>query len=525
MMWPLVASVSVFAALWLILNFASGVAVLPQQFAGLGVIGAGLVQIEWTAPQEQQPFLYAMIAICAWWLGHNSRRGLFSKPKTTIGVVMVIALIPMVLYLTKPSLLAAWGLLVAGSAIEYLRRKFHFGLIACLVLACSVLSIGVSLMRLGSSWVSNRYTTSFKIEFLSSDLGWCQRGSLFHAVLCVLSLKAVFIAVLAAALVMLMVARFATDSLTLVVLVLPLTLAFLPFNLLITSGVGSGAPSFYRLSEMAVVTLVLLALRISWSARSAMGLALTVFLGVAFVAVQAGMRLEFLSDFVGPLLLRVNILQYLDSADVIAVLLSVFGGLLISQVLFRRGLAIGLAAAACFAIGSIPTAQLVSETMSPEDQSLRATRPEFLGPSDIEAAAAWLRQHTKFETLIATNYLCDGARMDECLHSNPDRECAYRQPVLTASWVLSALSQREFMYLSQGWHNRPSSYFLHEASTRLGSEVSASALDELTSRNVELFVASREHSSPQSWAQFGRRGLFASEHFIIVDLDDLREEL
>ena len=60
--WPVVAALSMFASLLLCIELFLGRRASPTVLLVGCVVTAGLVRLEWPAPQEQQPFLFAMIA-------------------------------------------------------------------------------------------------------------------------------------------------------------------------------------------------------------------------------------------------------------------------------------------------------------------------------------------------------------------------------------------------------------------------------------------------------------------------------
>jgi len=521
--WPFVAAVSVFASFWLTLSILLGAEFSPVQLLLLGLAGAGLVRLEWTAPQEQQPFLFAMVTVGAWWLNTRRTQNQRSKTRAIIGLFVMAVAIPAVLYLAKPSLIAAWGLLVAGVAIEAARRRYRLSFFACAVLAMAVVVAGVSAMRIGSTWVSGRYITTFGISYPSPDLGWCERGSFALTVTCLFSLRATLMVAFIVSIVVLCLQRFSSHTRTLVVLMLPLVLAYLPFRLLVSSGVGSGAPSFYRLPEMAMMMVILLALAVLLSTKRITASVMALLSAVTFVAVQLSVRWELPSDLLGPVLLQFVVTQYLSSLDVAILMFAVVGAACVAVVVSRSERLIAIAAATCCVVSLVPIANLVSEPAEPEESVLRMSRPEFLGPADIEDVSTWLRNHTANDAVLATNYLCDEDRIDECRRSSPSTMCAFREPVLTASWVLPALSKRDFLYLSQGWDVRPRSFILHEISTRLSNEISRPAIEALVARGVSFFVASRAHSNQDSWRVFVANASFTSKNFAVVDLEALRE--
>jgi len=94
-----------------------------------------------------------------------------------------------------------------------------------------------------------------------------------------------------------------------------------------------------------------------------------------------------------------------------------------------------------------------------------------------------------------------------------------------AGWALSALSKREFLYLSQGWNTKTVYYFDHQRSTRLGSEVSIDAIDELRKQGVEYYIASVNHTDLRAWQQLRSAAEFGTENFVVVYLPKLVDRL
>jgi hypothetical protein len=94
-----------------------------------------------------------------------------------------------------------------------------------------------------------------------------------------------------------------------------------------------------------------------------------------------------------------------------------------------------------------------------------------------------------------------------------------------ASWALTALSRREFTYLSQTWDSRPIHYFQHLAATRLGSELSPDAVGELEDLGVSRYVASREHTSPVVWSMLLSVSELSTANFVVVSLLDVSQLL
>lgn len=520
--WPMVAALSMFASLWLLLELFTGKQLDYRRFAVVAVMTAGLVRLEWPAPQEQQPFLFAMGACAAWWVRsrRSSERCRFAALGAGLAVVFVV--VPAMLFVLKPSLLVAWGLLIVGAGLARVVSFTRWGLVTSIALSCIAVAGGLMAMSVGSSWISDRSFTSFGIEFLPDDLGWCQQSSAGQTTICVLSLQVVLGVAMLVSLVVLWLRRDLLNRDVSLVVLMPLVLAYVPLRLFVSSGVGSGAPSFYRLSEMAIMLVVASALTVVVLTRSInVRSGVLVILGVS-LAVFASRESDVMSDAVGSTLIKVSTLRYLSSTDVIAVGLALLTGLLVALISGKRDGLKNVALLCCSAVCLVPVARLASESAVAETPVTRTSRPDFFGSNDIEEVAQWLHNKTTFGTLMATNYLCSDDRLAECTRTTPSFECQQPTPVLMAGWALSALSEREFLYLSQGWDTRSDYCMLHEVSTRLSRDVSIDAVTALESRGVDYFVASRKHTGSRSWLVLRQSAVLITEHFAVVRLSDLR---
>ena len=451
--WPLVAAVSMFASLWLCLHLFLGGSIGVPLFIVVGVAMAGLIRLEWPAPQEQQPFLFAMVACGALWLHNQKNAQKQAWWQKTMGLVVVAGALPVALYVLKPSLIAALGLLIVGVVLAYFNLFRGTRLFAAVGVSVVMIFAGLGLMGLGGAWISQQSFTSFAIDYFPEDLGWCQdAGSGLVSVSCVISLQAVLIVGLGLAVGALLVQRRSVKFAISPFVLLPLIIAYLPFRYFISSGVGSGAPSFYRLSEMAMMLIIGLGLAGVLSVhpvKTVWGIGIGV---VAIVATATSQQLDYGTDRIGNFFLEFAPLRYLDPTDALALVLAAIGALALAQFGLFRGVSLRRLLICFCVIGMIPAAQSVAASASAETSALRQSRHEVLfGPQDIEDVSRWMQQETVFGTLFATNYLCGPDRLDECTRTSPQTQCPLHEPALMAGWTLSALSQREFYYLSQGW--------------------------------------------------------------------------
>jgi len=529
--WPLVASVSMLASLWLILEWFLGHAISARVFALVAIVVAGLVRLDWSAPQEQEPFLFAMVACCLLWLRPSrslqsqpfERRNLSSLKVCGVGAVLVA--VPLWLAVMKPSLLVAFGLLAVGTWL--VRRGFTAGrrLTIAVVISIGAILLGLTAMSIGSRWVAERSFTSFEIKFFPEDLGWCQSGARVSSVACVFSLQFIlFTAVFLAIPLTWIVRRLSPDRVS-SVLLLPLALAYLPLRYFVSSGVGSGAPSFYQLSEMAMMLFVAVTLAsLLVQNRPKYLISITLF-AAAFSTTLLIMWISngpnSLYDWVDAILTTFRPTRFLNALDVIAMFVLLVISTVFARIkLIRKWSTSRLILMFCL-VGVTPITRLTLESWRAPTSVERIVRPDYLGPPDIEDATMWMRTNTPFGTLYATNFLCPESRLSECTNSQPAVECSAREPWMMSSWALAALSRREFLYLSQGWDEKTNYYFLHKASTRLSGELSPNAIVELRGMGVDYYVASRRHTDAQVWSQLQNLAEFSTEHFSIVSMSRL----
>ncbi len=521
--WPTVAAVSMFASLVLIIEVFLHRELRLTTFVVAAVSLAGFVRLDWSAPQEQQPFLIAMIAAAALWL--DSRRGQERALswRTGIGALVVLMVVPSILFVLKPSLLVAYGLLILGAGLV------HFGfakqILLVLTVSLAAVSAGLWAMWASGSWITNRSFTSFGVRWFPRDLGWCYEASKPGSLACVLSLQAVlFVAAMLSAVVVSVLRRGEVRSVSLVML-LPLIVAYLPLRYFITSGVGSGAPSFYRLPEMTMMVVVVLVL--AWVlAEHEVRLRSFIIILVSVVAITfAGRTPSEVYDRIESVLVGVSLFRYLNPGDVIALFLV---GLVAAFITFTRSFeasplkkSTSFVVVALTLLSLLPATRLAVDSASAQIDPTRLSRPADFGPPDIEAVGEWLQYNTESGTLVATNYLCPTNRIEECTTPPMKAECPRTEPALMASWALTALSKREFYYLSQMWDTHSSFYLEHMTSTRLGNTLSQSAVIALKSSGVDYYVAARTHTNPNIWLKLRQSADYRTRNFSVISLDRL----
>jgi len=510
--WPVVAASSALASLWICSELFLRSDLNTANLMIVALVTAGLIQLEWPAPQEQQPFLFAMVAVSALWL---SRRTTERHVTTTVEISAVASLLimmPIWLYLMKPSLLVAYGLLILGTLLARFGWLHGRRLVSASIASLAVIFVGLGFLALASAWISRRSFTSFKINFFPDDLGWCKDASLTGSLVCVVSLQAVLLfAAALGATVMLLIRLYAnktdTTTKTTPLLMVPLILAYLPLRYFVSSGVGSGAPSFYRLSEMALMLVVSLGVASLLTLRAVRARELT---ALALIATAAAL---------------VSRSPNRIYADMIALVFVCVAGLVVARLASFRRWPWRMLTVVMVLVSITPIARVVVASATATTPAGRLVRPADFGPSDIEDVGRWLQSNTSHDALIATNYLCPTSRLGECTRSKPLFECPRTQPVLMAGWALSALSKRDFLYLSQGWNTKTVYYFDHQRSTRLGSEVSEDAINELRDRGVEYYIASLDHTNPRAWQQLRSSAEFRTENFVVVSLPKLVDRL
>jgi hypothetical protein len=519
--WPVVAAVSMFASLWLCVEAFFGEKTAASTYIITGIVTAGLVRLEWPAPQEQQPFLFAMIACCALWLRSKERNRKLIYWRSVAGVVTVLIVVPSILFVLKPSLLVAHFLLLLGVVLVHFECYRGWRLVVGLIVTFSAITLGIFTLWIASSWISDRSFTSFAVKWFPGDLGWCSYSALPGSLACVVSLQALLVVATLLSLVVLKMSRDVPRTLQSMFALGPLVIAYLPLRYFISSGVGSGAPSFYRLSEMTMMLIVALGVSFAWGRVRT---PYTVFIaasGLSLVIYSVGRMPSEVYDLVDKVLVASRAFRFVSPADAIALVLALATAITVSSRIrfewpskrsYRHLVAFLLI------VALLPIARLTTESATGDIDPGRLSRPSDFGPPDIEAVGDWMKDRTNSSMLFATNYLCPDSRLDECRYSVRQTVCKRRQPVLMASWALTALSGREFTYLSQMWDSHSLYYFDHRTATRLGSELSLDAVGELEDLGVSKYVASREHTNPEVWFRLLSVADFATDHFIVVSL-------
>jgi hypothetical protein len=520
--WPLVATISMLSSLALILQTLLRHPLNVVQFVFVAVAVAGLVRLEWPAPQEQQPFLFAMVAVCFLWLSTAAPGGFRKTVVLRLGGVTLLVLVAVQMLVLKPSLVVAFALLILGTGLVHFRLTRGTGLVLAALVSIGTTLFGLGLMALGGSWISQRSFTPFDVQWFSKDLGWCRDSSLPGSLACVLSLQVVlFVAVTLGVMACLARPRFAKRNL--LVVLMPLALAYIPLRYLVSSGVGSGAPSFYRLSEMALMIVVAISLAVVLTERSVRMSALIVVPLLALVVVSLTRSSGEISDAVASFLVSVRPLRFLSAEAVISLGLAVVASLLLASVsIFGRTSVRYVVSCLCM-VSALPIASMVVTSATEANDPIRNSRPSDFGPTDIEEVAQWLDDNTESETLLATNYLCPPDRLVECTGVVRETACPRRHPTLMASWALTALSKREFLYLSQSWDSHTLYYFIHKTSTRLGREGSPESLQELQDLGVDYYVASVEHTNPKVWPMLRDAAELSTENFVVVSINKLAQ--
>ena len=329
--WPFVAAVSLFASLWLCIEFFSDKPAAIGAYIGTGVVSAGLIRLEWPAPQEQQPFLFAMIACCALWLRTRETCRKRTLWHSVIGLAFVLVVVPSILFVLKPSLLIAHLLLLLGTTLVDLEFYNGWRRAAGLAITLSAISLGIFVMWIGSSWISDRSFTSFAVKWFPSDLGWCSYSALPGSLACVLSLQALIVTATCLSISLLSLSGRATRTLQLMLLLVPLTIAYLPLRYFISSDVGSGAPSFYRLSEMAMMVIIALGFSFAWSQLQAPVSVFFVAGGLSLLIYSIGQLPSILYDTVDAVFVASRVLRFLSPTDGIALVLASLLAILVSR--------------------------------------------------------------------------------------------------------------------------------------------------------------------------------------------------
>ena len=527
--WPVVASFSLFCSLLLCLHLFLGRPIEIAKMAIVFVSSAGLIQLEWAAPQEQHPFVFALVACCALCLVPREERVRSNFLLRLAQVAVVVLVVPAILYVLKPTLLVAYGLLMMGTLLALAGLQKGYGLFIASGLSIGAIMGGIALLAAGSARISRNSFSSVSVTYLTKDLGWCRNESPFQASLCVVSLQSLLVVAAALAALALWSLRKSQPLVISPIILLPLVLAYIPLRLLISSAVFTGAPSFYRLSEMALMLFTSVGLAAALNAISSSHKLTILTVLVSVCALMLIIRLNWspgqLYDIVDVFIVKVDLLRYLNAADVIALTSALLLAILIAAIPYWRPIPSRTLLIWLCLLSLVPIARLATNSATSETNPVRLTRPSYFGPSDIEQVSDWIRGNTSFGTLLATNYLCMEDRISECIRNTEETRCPRREPAQMASWVFAALSRREFLYLSQFWDLETNYYFLHRLSTDLGSSLSESSVSELKRAGVDYYVASKDHTNPVVWQQLVSDAEFKTENFVVVSLSNLRGEL
>lgn len=519
--WPVVAAMSMVASLWLCLEVFTGREIHATWLVVLSAIAAGMVRLEWPAPHEQQPFLFAMVACSALWVKRPPTSLSGYSLRRAAGIVLAFLMLPLILFVLKPTLLVAYGLLIVGAVVVRAEMTKGIRLFGAWAVSIGAVAAGIGLLAVSGAWVSERSFTSFSVEWFTEDLGWCRVASKPESLACVLSIQTPLIIGALLALTVVWVHRKKNLLRVSPLIFLPLVLAYLPLRYFISSGVGSGAPSFYRLSEMAVMLFIVIALAAMLHDRPWRASHWVALFFLALVISRIGSTPGALYDTVSSLLVRFSPLRFLSAVAVTSIGLAIGAAFVLARMpLFRNVTKPFITTCFCL-VSLLPISDLMLASGTTQNDPIRESRPADFGPADIEEVGEWLRDNTPTETLLATNYLCPATRLSECSSPADQVECPRHTPVLMASWALTALSEREFVYLSQGWDRRKLYYFVHQTSIRLGAELSPSAVNELENLGVSYYVASRQHSNPRVWSQLLQSAAFTTDNFAVVPLATL----
>jgi hypothetical protein len=305
---------------------------------------------------------------------------------------------------------------------------------------------------------------------------------------------------------------------------MPLVLAYLPLRYLISIDVPSGSPSFYGLSETAVVLVIAIALA-ALLVGSGLGLVrAAVLIVVAGIANRVGKGFGDVYNSVDAVVTQSRYLRFMISTEVVALFLSVGSAAVLARLARFRFLPERYALLTLGIISLLPITRIGIENWDAPPLPERESRPAYLGPPEIEDVSVWMQEHTDFGTLFATNYLCQSSEIDDCARDEVNFQCPDQHPVLFASWSLTALSRREFLYLSQGWSEGDYCAY-HLESSQLGRSVSLEAISALQTVGVDYYIASRPHSAPEAWSILSGFAEYRAGDFLVVSLDRLTDAI
>lgn len=523
--WPIVAALSLCSSIVLCLVSFFHRRLTPSVFAIVAVSAAGLLQLEWAAPQEQHPFVFGLIACCAMWLAFRSEKPRASVGRFLIRLGICALVLPVFFFLLKPTLLVAYALLVLGTALAYLGLDRGYRWFFSLLVSAVAVGIGIIALWLGSPRISQNSFTSLGIQYLPPDLGWCRVDSAPYASLCVLSLQAVLISTAFLSVLAIWLLRHSMNLRISLVMFLPLVVAYLPLRMFISSKVFTGAPSFYRLSEMALMLIVIVGLSgtllVAMSNRRELLVAAALMGSALALIVWLNRSPSAIYNAVDSWIVRFSVTRYLNASDAIALSVSLLTGLVMARLKPVSNWRHASLVTVLILFALLPTARLVTKNVTTDHETIRLSRPSYLGPRDIEDVGRWLEENLDSRSLLATNFLCGDDRIAECTNSSSQIECPRTEPALMASWALTALSKREFVYLSQFWDSETNYYALHQLSTNLGNDLSSASVLQLERAGVSHYVASRTHSDADVWRILRDTAKFSTENFAVVVLQDL----
>jgi hypothetical protein len=293
----------------------------------------------------------------------------------------------------------------------------------------------------------------------------------------------------------------------------------------ISSKVFTGAPSFYRLSEMALMLIVIVGLSgtllVAMSNRRELLVAAALMGSALALIVWLNRSPSAIYNAVDSWIVRFSVTRYLNASDVFALSVSLLTGLVMARLKPVSNWRHASLVTVLILFALLPTARLVTKNVTTDHETIRLSRPSYLGPRDIEDVGRWLEENLDSRSLLATNFLCGDDRIAECTNSSSQIECPRTEPALMASWALTALSKREFVYLSQFWDSETNYYALHQLSTNLGNNLSSASVLQLERAGVSHYVASRTHSDADVWRILRDTAKFSTENFAVVVLQDL----
>jgi len=520
---PIVLTLSIVASLWLLLSGFLAEQVSLTSFMITTVAVAGVARIGWPAPHQQHPYFFAMLALAGVFVSQPARMTEHRRAQANITYgVLVIGSAILFVYL-KPTLLAALGLILCGVVLVRMRPDGWSGLLLAAGLSGTVIAGGLLLMHVASGWVSERSFADFSVDYFPPELGWCTQSSLISSIWCVISSRILLLVSFILAIVIWNISDFSRKSQVRIVLLLPLIFAFLPFRFFVSASVATVAELFVQLGEVGVVIFIAVVLCSATTKMQRHQSVIVGLVGVSLGVMLATKPIDWIDELVSPYFARLEFSRFMPSVAVIALTVGSSFAVLVAQLYAPLNVPLRRVIAIFVVVSLLPFAGQIQNSVVWDPPVEQLSRPEFLGPPDIEDIGRWLQENTSQEALLATNYLCESSRLAECSRVVDSKQCPRDNPSLMASWALTALSEREFLYLSQNWVDKPHYFQLHESSTRLSSALGDEDIDQLLRRGVTYFVASRMHTSSNNWNSLLAYASFTSENFVVVDLETLRK--